>query len=73
MDLTAENHKKYTKMSKKDLVTEIVGICIYLIMRKDMIDDWLNKKQTIMELHRAIREDYTKKIRKMGVRNYYIQ
>ena len=64
MDLTAENHKKYTKMSKKDLVTEIVGICIYLIMRKDMIDDWLNKKQTIMELHRAIREDYTKKYEK---------
>ena len=64
MDLTAENHEKYTKMSKKDLVTEIVGICIHLIMSKNMLDDWLNKKQVIMELHRAIRKDYTIKYEK---------
>ena len=64
MDLTAENHEKYTKMSKKDLVTEIVGICMHLIMSKNMLDDWLNKKQVIMELHRALRKDYTIKYEK---------
>ena len=64
MDLTAENHKKYEKMSKKDLVTEIVGICIHLIMSKNMLDYWLNKKQVIMELHRALRRDFSKKYKK---------
>ena len=64
MELTTENHKKYTKMSKEDLVTEIVGICIHLIMSKNMLDDWLNKKQVILELHRALRKDYTKKYEK---------
>ena len=64
MELTTENHKKYAKMSKKDLVTEIIGICIHLIMSKNLIDNWLNKKQVIMELYRAIREDYTKKYEK---------
>ena len=64
MDHTAENHKKYTKMSKKDLVTEIVGICMHLIMSKNMLDDWLNKKQVIMDLHHVLRKDYTKKYEK---------
>ena len=64
MELTTENHKKYAKMLKKDLATEIIGICIHLIMSKNMIEDWVNKKQVIMELHRAICEDYTKKYEK---------
>ena len=64
MELTTENHKKYAKMSKKDLVTEIIGICIHLIMSKNMIDDWLNKKQVIMELYRAICDFFTKKYEK---------
>ena len=51
-------------MSKKDLVTEIIGICIHHIMSKNMIEDWVNKKQVIMELHGAICEDYTKKYEK---------
>ena len=61
MDHTAENHRKYTQMSKKDLVTEIVGICMHIIMSKNMLDDWLNKKQILIDLHRTLRNDYTNK------------
>ena len=64
MELTTENHEKYAKMSKKDLVTEIIGICIHHIISKNMIEDWVNKKQVIMELYRAIREYYTKQYEK---------
>ena len=59
MELTVENHEKYTKMSKKDLITEIVGICMHLIISIKMLDVWVNKKQLIMDLHRAICEEYT--------------
>ena len=64
MDHSAENHKKYTKMSKEDLVMEIVGICMHFIMSENMLDDWLNKKQVIMGLHHVLRKDYTKKYEK---------
>ena len=59
MELTVENHEKYTKMSKKDLITEIVGIFMHLIMSKKILDVWINKKQLIMDLHRAVCEEYT--------------
>ena len=72
MDLTKKNYNKYMKMSKNILVTDIVGICMHLIMSKNMLDDWLNKKQILIDLHRILRREYKKK-QKTGVRTYYIR
>ena len=60
MDLTKKNYNKYMKMSKNILVTDIVGICMHLIMSKNMLDDWLNKKQILIDLHRILRREYKK-------------
>ena len=60
MDLTAKNYKKYMKMSKNNLVADIVGICMHLIMSKNMLDDWLNKKQILIDLHHILRREYKK-------------
>ena len=48
------------KWEKKDLVKEIVGICLYIVMNQHMIDEYLNKKQVIVELNRALYKFYTK-------------
>ena len=59
MEITMENKRKYEKMGKKDLVKEIVGICLYIVMNQHMIDKYLNKKQVIVELNRALYTYYT--------------
>ena len=60
MEITLYNIEKSLKMSKKDLVKEIVGICLYIVMDQHMIDEYLNKKQVIVELNRALYTYYTK-------------
>ena len=60
MEITMENKRKYENMGKKDLVKEIVGICLYIVMNQHMIDEYLNKKQVIVELNRALYTYYTK-------------
>ena len=48
-------------MSKNNLVTDIIGICMHLIMSKDLLRDWLNKKQILVDLHRILRREYKKR------------
>ena len=37
MELTQKNYDQYIKMSKNNLVTDIVGICMHLVMSKEML------------------------------------
>ena len=60
MEITQYNIEKSLEMSKKNLVKEIVGICLYIVMNQHMIDKYLNKKQVIVELNRALYTFYTK-------------
>ena len=60
MEITQYNIEKSIKMSKENLVREIVGICLYIAMDQQIIDEYLNKKQVIVELNRTLYTYYAK-------------